>query len=1134
MKQMNKHFLFFGAVIILATIAGAHAAQVNISNQLLYWNFNLNTSNNQSVYDLSGNFINGLSQNGAFLNYTNETYQFDGQNDYIIIGAEPKLNFSGNTAKFSVCVWFYPFSNTSGWILANNYNNGANNGYAFEIRNSANTFRVWPGSGATADANSSLWYPNIWQDVCFALNGTRVLFYVNGTLQGNASYTATTPTTPLLSYVGRENGASKQFNGTFDELRIWNRTITAADAQDYHNAGRNGSSTTTSVLANFSNSLGTIKGYGVTSAMWMGNESWIDTNQDGTLDTRANYTWNREAATNASINYFRKDAAFENKFWHLIDGNAETYNTTTVANASVGAAFTTTGEIPVGWTPVASGTTTNRTGNISSSTISHSGTYAINLSNTGTTGVISSRQAIPTLPLSHIYNISVWINTSATITLHLQRQNDSVDECAVNSTGTAPAWKQISCATSNLTSSPTSGYYLLIDTDAGEQTLWDDANITQDSQDLTFYKTSNASSNSNINNDISMVEWAHTNGYVVNYEIKGMPTYFAKVNSSCTSDFSSCDAQDPNAFALAWRAFFDNITNNGAYNSSVIMHFGNEPYGSEWLSNEATDALTKVAPYNALYAVTRNVFLQKYPNAVFGGPEGFQSRTNMTSGFIRLNGNNTSTFSVHDYQVDSVYGWEDEVIDSNYRYLQTLCNQYSITTCPTFVIDEWNFNNRNIQNQSNPLYAQTAAGWIRYASKYPTAYSEFYQWAEKCTYNSSASTCYPEYPDRWTMVEQYGLGTSFYSSYNATKDVASYLPPSTISVNVSSDNLNLLIGCNSNSNKCAAVNKGYQTNISFSPQGITNPYSLLLSNGTTVSYNIATGLFSNIYLLNNATTFFEIQTDTTAPSIAVSSPVNGTNYGSTNITITFNVTDSQGGITTVWWNNGTANVTLYNGSAVSGFNYTNTTIINAGNRTITIYANDSYNQLTTTTVNFLVAQIRFNSTSPSSPVTIPEPTSQTFSYVLDNPANQTVTTSWFVDGVNQTDQYNNTSFTVTTNLSSSGTYNITALLQAASNNLTNYWMLIVTDTPTPPEQTCTNVLSGFSTFAGFFGAIFAMCIMIFVAYLVVAVKDGGINASIDFTSAFQSLFQNGIGWFIMVMIVILAVAVIGGMAGLCV
>jgi len=70
-------------------------------------------------------------------------------------------------------------------------------------------------------------------------NGTGVKYYINGTQVGSLSNNALT-TTATEMFIGRrlEIGSADWYNGTMDELAIWNRTLSDSEIDDLWNSGR--------------------------------------------------------------------------------------------------------------------------------------------------------------------------------------------------------------------------------------------------------------------------------------------------------------------------------------------------------------------------------------------------------------------------------------------------------------------------------------------------------------------------------------------------------------------------------------------------------------------------------------------------------------------------------------------------------------------------------------------------------------------------------------------------------------------------------------------------------------------------------------------------------------------------------
>lgn len=99
-------------------------------------------------------------------------------------------------------------------------------------------------------------------------------------------------------------------------------------------------------------------------------------------------------------------------------------------------------------------------------------------------------------------------------------------------------------------------------------------------------------------------------------------------------------------------------------------------------------------------------------------------------------------------------------------------------------------------------------------------------------------------------------------------------------------------------------------------------------------------------------TIYKFLVDITKPAISITSPSNNTNTTNTGLDVNYTVSDALLG--SCWWNNGTTNTTI-----VCGTNITTPTW-SEGLHTVTVYANDSANNLNSSSVTF-----RIDTTAPA-------------------------------------------------------------------------------------------------------------------------------------------------------------------------
>ncbi len=156
---------------------------------------------------------------------------FDGSNDLVTCSG------SQNPSVFSAEAWFSTGITNADMALVSTLNEGAGSG--FEIHVDIN------GKPVVTVRNSSTWLdvvsPNVitankWTHVAATYDGATVKLYVDGQLMNSAALPAASfvkGTSPLV--LGRRSSGLLYFNGSIDEVRIWNIARSQADIQNNMN-----------------------------------------------------------------------------------------------------------------------------------------------------------------------------------------------------------------------------------------------------------------------------------------------------------------------------------------------------------------------------------------------------------------------------------------------------------------------------------------------------------------------------------------------------------------------------------------------------------------------------------------------------------------------------------------------------------------------------------------------------------------------------------------------------------------------------------------------------------------------------------------------------------------------------------
>ena len=204
--------------------------------------------------DSSGNGRNGVLTNFNFNSLSGWTtgkfsnaLMFDGSNDYVNITDDGSLSLD----RVSVEVWFNRRGpGPGGWdgsIVSKEAPAVGSGKYNYYIRTSANNnykidFNVHNSSGDACTLFSKVVAETgKWYHVVGTSDGTSFKLYINGEVQTEFDQIATCVPTTLAKDTSKSlligNGATFYFNGTIDEVRIYNRALSAAEVKQQYQSG---------------------------------------------------------------------------------------------------------------------------------------------------------------------------------------------------------------------------------------------------------------------------------------------------------------------------------------------------------------------------------------------------------------------------------------------------------------------------------------------------------------------------------------------------------------------------------------------------------------------------------------------------------------------------------------------------------------------------------------------------------------------------------------------------------------------------------------------------------------------------------------------------------------------------------
>jgi len=173
----------------------------------------------------SGNSNNGTAKGNATqtdAGYLGKGFSFDGNGDYVNCGNDSSLNINVLT----ISAWINLLNTTNQQTITTKPSS-----YYFEIINNKIRSYFYGLSSEGWHTSTTSIQSNRWEHVVVGYNGTNIFFYIDGVKDATATATIGTITTNSnVLYIGGLSG-SRFFNGTIDDVMIFNRSLSAEEIQ---------------------------------------------------------------------------------------------------------------------------------------------------------------------------------------------------------------------------------------------------------------------------------------------------------------------------------------------------------------------------------------------------------------------------------------------------------------------------------------------------------------------------------------------------------------------------------------------------------------------------------------------------------------------------------------------------------------------------------------------------------------------------------------------------------------------------------------------------------------------------------------------------------------------------------------
>ncbi|MEO7298419.1 MAG: LamG domain-containing protein [Verrucomicrobiota bacterium] len=215
------------ATIILAIVPIPDLeAQTILTNGLVaYYPFNGNA--NDSIGTRHGTVIGAVLTTNR-VGVASAAYNFNGSSSRIEFSSPPLTQ----VANWTLAAWVKPenFSGEAVVVQVGFDNANTGNGYGIGFLNSTpHSFFSGVGFYSSGQSLSNL---NQWYHLAMVRDSSTTRFFINGIQTANIF--STTPNAPTDFTIGSQNGV-RYFDGSIDEVRIYNRALSASEVAQLHN-----------------------------------------------------------------------------------------------------------------------------------------------------------------------------------------------------------------------------------------------------------------------------------------------------------------------------------------------------------------------------------------------------------------------------------------------------------------------------------------------------------------------------------------------------------------------------------------------------------------------------------------------------------------------------------------------------------------------------------------------------------------------------------------------------------------------------------------------------------------------------------------------------------------------------------
>jgi hypothetical protein len=222
---MCKKTAYLICFILALGLAITNIANAQDPNLVGWWK--LDEASGTTARDSSGFGNNGTLNNGPtwVTGRIGDALDFDGTDDYVDCGDDESLNITGN---ITLSLWVNTDTVASG--THRSYLLKGDTSYALKQNSWGNIeFFVYIGGWQAVTLPADESFNGVWHHLAGTYDGSQIKLYVDGILRDTKNYTGAIGTNTAIVSIGSDSGTRRYCDARIDDVRIYNRAITAME-----------------------------------------------------------------------------------------------------------------------------------------------------------------------------------------------------------------------------------------------------------------------------------------------------------------------------------------------------------------------------------------------------------------------------------------------------------------------------------------------------------------------------------------------------------------------------------------------------------------------------------------------------------------------------------------------------------------------------------------------------------------------------------------------------------------------------------------------------------------------------------------------------------------------------------------